>query len=62
MYFRLLEQIGATGAVAVTYLIPLFGMVWGAIFLREAITMPMLAGCSLILGGVAITTGLLRRA
>jgi hypothetical protein len=24
--------------------------------------MPMLAGCSLILGGVAITTGLLRRA
>jgi drug/metabolite transporter (DMT)-like permease len=62
MYFRLLEQIGATGAVAVTYLIPLFGMVWGAIFLREAITPPMLMGCSLILGGVAITTGLLKRA
>jgi drug/metabolite transporter (DMT)-like permease len=62
MYFRLLEQIGATGAVAVTYLIPLFGMVWGAIFLREAITVPMMAGCSLILAGVAITTGLLRRA
>lgn len=62
MYFRLLEQIGATGAVAVTYLIPLFGMVWGAVFLREVITLPMLAGCSLILGGVAITTGLMRRA
>jgi len=62
LYFRLLEQIGATGAVAVTYLIPLFGMVWGAIFLREAITAPMALGCALILGGVAITTGLLRRA
>jgi drug/metabolite transporter (DMT)-like permease len=62
MYFRLLEQIGATGAVAVTYLIPLFGMVWGALFLGEAMTPAMLAGCSLILAGVAITTGLMRRA
>ncbi len=59
LYFKLLERAGATGAMAVTYLIPLFGMVWGALFLREAVTMPMLVGCASILAGVAVTTGVL---
>ena len=57
LYFRLLERIGASGAVAVTYLIPLFGMVWGGIFLGERVTMTMALGCLLILLGVAVTTG-----
>jgi len=61
VYFRLLERVGATGAMAVTYLIPLFGMVWGAVFLHEPITAAMLMGCACILGGVAVTTGFLRR-
>lgn len=59
LYFKLLERAGATGAMAVTYLIPLFGMVWGALFLSEAVTMPMLIGCASILAGVAVTTGVL---
>jgi drug/metabolite transporter (DMT)-like permease len=53
--------VGATRAISVTYLIPLFGMVWGATFLHERITLPMLLGCGLILFGVAVTTGALRR-
>jgi drug/metabolite transporter (DMT)-like permease len=57
LYFRLLERVGATGAMAVTYLIPLFGMVWGSVFLGERVTFPMLVGCAFILAGVAITTG-----
>lgn len=57
LYFRLLERVGATGAMAVTYLIPLFGMVWGRVFLDERVTLPMLFGCASILAGVAITTG-----
>ncbi|MEX2180662.1 MAG: DMT family transporter [Gemmatimonadaceae bacterium] len=60
LYFRLLERVGATGAVAVTYLIPLFGMVWGGLFLGERVTLAMGAGCTLILLGVAVTTGALR--
>ena len=60
LYFRLLDSAGATGAMAVTYLIPLFGMVWGALFLRERITAPMLIGCAFILTGVAVTTGAIR--
>ena len=59
LYFRLLERSGPTSAMAVTYLIPLFGMVWGALFLRETITPTMLLGCASILAGVAVTTGLL---
>jgi drug/metabolite transporter (DMT)-like permease len=57
LYFRLLERIGVTGAIAVTYLIPLFGMVWGRIFLGERVTPTMAFGCVLILAGVAVTTG-----
>ncbi len=57
LYFRLLERVGATGAVAVTYLVPLFGIVWGGIFLGERLTLPMAFGCLLILGGVSVTTG-----
>lgn len=60
LYFRLLERVGPTGAMAVTYLIPMFGMVWGALFLREAVTATMLMGCGFILGGVAVTTGIFR--
>jgi len=32
---------------------PAFGMVWGALFLDEMITIPMTAGCALIIGGTA---------
>lgn len=61
LYFRLLDTAGATGAMAVTYLIPGFGMLWGALFLAERITWPMLVGCASILAGVAVTTGVIRK-
>lgn len=60
LYFRLLDRVGATGAMATTYLIPLFGMVWGWIFLGERATATMLMGCAFILGGVAVTTGIVK--
>lgn len=61
VYFRLLETAGATSAMAVTYLIPMFGMIWGGLFLGERVTVPMLIGCMLIFAGIAVTTGLLSR-
>lgn len=60
LYFRLLANAGPTSAMAVTYLIPLFGMVWGWLFLDEAATATMLVGCGFILGGVAVATGIVR--
>lgn len=61
VYFRLLECVGATRAMAVTYLIPFFGMVWGALFLQESVTAAMIMGCAAILGGVAVTTNAFAR-
>jgi drug/metabolite transporter (DMT)-like permease len=54
LYFRLIQTIGPTKALTVTYLIPLFAMLWGALFLKEAITLSMVLGCGLILLGTAI--------
>jgi len=51
LYFRLIADIGATGALTVTYLIPVFGMLWGALFLAEQLTWPMLAGAALVILG-----------
>jgi drug/metabolite transporter (DMT)-like permease len=46
--------------MAVLYLIPVFGVVWGAMFLGESITVAMAGGSLVILLGVALTTGMLR--
>ncbi len=59
LYFRLIAQVGATRAIAVTYLIPVFGMFWGRIFLHEPISVTMVLGCAVILLGTALTTGLI---
>ena len=51
LYFRLVTDIGAAGALTVTYLIPIFGVAWGALFLGESLSPPMLAGAALVLLG-----------
>jgi drug/metabolite transporter (DMT)-like permease len=51
LYFRLIADIGATGALTVTYLIPVFGVLWGALFLGEAVSAAMLAGGALVVLG-----------
>ena len=58
MYFRLIAEAGPTKALTVTFLMPAFGMLWGALFLRETITPAMVLGCALILIGTADTVGL----
>ena len=51
LYFRLIADIGPAGALTVTYLIPLFGVLWGALFLGEAVSLSMLAGGALVIMG-----------
>ena len=58
LYFHLLENVGVARTVIVTYMIPVFGMLWGFLFLDEVITFGMLGGAALILSGIALTTGL----
>lgn len=60
LYFRLIQKVGSTQALTVAYLIPLFAMLWGYLFLQEAITISMIVGCSLILLGTAIANSLIQ--
>jgi drug/metabolite transporter (DMT)-like permease len=60
LYFRLIAHIGPARAIAVTFLIPLFAVVWGALFLAEAVNSTMALGCAAILLGTGLATGLLR--
>ncbi len=57
LYFRLIERVGAAYAASVTFLIPVFGLVWGAVFLNEKVTPAMLAGCVITLLGTALASG-----
>lgn len=59
LYFRLLSRIGAAKTLAVTYLIPAFGVLWGHLLLDEPVTASMLAGCAVILVGTTLATGML---
>jgi drug/metabolite transporter (DMT)-like permease len=54
-YYRLIHRIGATRAAAVTYLVPLFGVLWAWLALGETPTASMAAAGALILGGVGLT-------
>lgn len=60
-FYRIVEHSGPTKAMMVTYLIPVFGVMFGNIFLDEQITANMFYGAALILLGVALTTGVLRK-
>jgi drug/metabolite transporter (DMT)-like permease len=55
-YFRLLHRAGPTRAMAVAFLIPAFGMLWGALVLDETVSLRMVAGCAVILLGTALVT------
>ena len=54
LYFRLLAAVGAARSMTVTYLIPLFGLLWGALFLSEPLRPSMLVGGVVILIGVTL--------
>jgi drug/metabolite transporter (DMT)-like permease len=60
LFFRLIARVGALRSMMVSYLIPLFGMLWGWWFLGEGVTVRMGIGAVLVLLGVAFTTGMLR--
>ncbi len=54
-YYRLIARIGAARASTVTYLIPLFGVVWAWLLLGEPLTPSMALAGVLILSGVALS-------
>lgn len=57
-FFRLIASIGPTAAVSVTFLVPIFGVFWGATLLGESVSRNMLLGAAVILAGTALSLGL----
>jgi len=59
LYFRLIEHAGPARALAVTFVVPVFAMLYGVLFLDEAVTAWMLLCGAVIVCGTALSTGLL---
>lgn len=54
-YFILIKNIGPISTSIIAMLVPLFGMLWAYLLLKETITLTMLGGCLLIIMGVLLT-------
>lgn len=60
LYFRLIERAGPARALAVTFVVPVFAVLYGALFLHEQVTGWMLLCGLVIVCGTALSTGLLK--
>ena len=60
IYFKIIEEEGPIKALSVTFIIPVFGVLWGYGFLDETIGWNLLIGGGLILLAVALTNELIR--
>ncbi len=61
MFYRVLQRAGAARSLSVTYLIPLFALVYGVLLLGEQLSAAMLLGGAVILLGTALSVGALPR-
>ncbi|MDP2680088.1 DMT family transporter [Rhodoferax sp.] len=60
LFFRLIDKVGAAGSLTVTFLIPVFAVFYGVVFLGESVTAWMLLCGAVILLGTALSMGLLK--
>ena len=51
-YVRLIDKIGAVKTATHTYLLPVFSIIWGAIFLQEQITFIIIGGFIFVMMGM----------
>ncbi|MEH6471138.1 MAG: DMT family transporter [Halopseudomonas sp.] len=57
LYFRLIADVGAASALTVTFLVPMFGILWGGLFLGEVVGWYTLLGSLVVIFGTALVTG-----
>ena len=60
LFFRIIERVGPARGITVTFLIPVFGIGYGALLLNETITPTMLVFGAIIVLGTALATGVLK--
>jgi drug/metabolite transporter (DMT)-like permease len=56
LYFQLLKNVGPTRALTVSFLMPVFGILWATLFLGEELTAKTLSGSALILLGTYLVS------
>jgi drug/metabolite transporter (DMT)-like permease len=61
IFFRLLHDWGATRTALVAYLLPVYGILLGALVLSEAVDAGLVIGTALVIGGVALVNIRFRR-
>lgn len=61
LFFRLVSVVGPARTITVTFVIPIFGILWGALFLAERVSIGMAAACGVVLAGTALATGVVSR-
>ncbi|MGJ3253260.1 MAG: EamA family transporter [Elainellaceae cyanobacterium] len=52
LYFSLIRNVGATNTLTVALLIPIFGVLWGFLFLDEPLSIGTFVGLALILSSI----------
>ncbi len=57
LYFKLVDEVGAASALTVTFLVPIFGVLWGSLILHEHVGPLSLVGAAFIITGTALITG-----
>lgn len=57
LFYRLIARVGPTKALTVTFLIPVFGMLWGSLFLNEQVSTSMMASTTVIVLGTLLSSG-----
>ena len=60
LFFRLMKRVGPTNTISVTFLIPVFALLWGWLFLGETLNVAMALGCLVVLLGTGLAVGVLR--
>jgi drug/metabolite transporter (DMT)-like permease len=60
LFFRLIENVGPAGSLTVTFVIPVFAVIYGVLFLGEAVTAWMLLCGTIIVFGTALSVGLFK--
>ena len=61
LYFRLIKELGASSALTVTFIIPVFGILWGYLFLGETVGINAIIGTILVVTGTMFVTGFASR-
>ena len=60
LYFRLIKEVGPSRAITVTFLIPVFAVIFAAVFVDEPISASMIGGGLVVILGTALSTGFIK--